>query len=113
MMTRFEDAWKQLEATPEDDATKNLLVQRGIELTTEIRRLNGLQSTLQTRGQQNIQTDIDAINVSAVQIAKLNAQIASRSAGGVEVGDLEDLSDAEVTILAAKVGIRTTATAPN
>ncbi|MFC3674258.1 flagellar hook-associated protein FlgK [Ferrovibrio xuzhouensis] len=107
MMTRFEDAWKQLEATPEDDATKNLLVQRGIELTTEIRRLNGLQSTLQTRGQQNIQTDIDAINVSAVQIAKLNAQIASRSAGGGEVGDLEDLRDAEVTKIADKVGIRT------
>jgi flagellar hook-associated protein 1 FlgK len=107
MMTRFEDAWKQLEATPEDNATKSLLVQRGIELTTEIRRLNGLQSTLQTRAQQNIETDIEAINNASTQIAKLNAQIASRSAGGGEIGDLEDLRDAEVTKIADKVGIRT------
>jgi len=107
MMTRFEDAWKQLEATPEDTATKNLLVQRGVELTTEIRRLNGLQSTLQTRAQQNIQTDINAINASSTQIAKLNAQIAAQSAGGGDIGDLQDLRDAEVVKLADKVGIRT------
>ena len=107
LMTRFEDAWKQLEATPEDDATKALLVQRGVELTTEIRRVNGLQSTLQTRAQQNIQTDISVINDASVQIAKLNAQIASRAAGSGEIGDLQDLRDAEVAKIADKVGIRT------
>lgn len=107
LMTRFEDAWKQLEATPEDDATKALLVQRGVELTTEIRRLNGLQSTLQTRAQNNIETDVEAINAAAIQIAKLNTKIAAQASGGGEVGDLEDLRDAEVAKIADKVGIRT------
>jgi flagellar hook-associated protein 1 FlgK len=107
MMTRFEDAWKQLEATPEDNATKALLVQRGIEVATEIRRLNGLQPTLQTRAQSNIESDVESINTASIQIAKLNAQIAARAAGGGESGDLEDLRDAEVAKIADKVGIRT------
>lgn len=107
MMTRFEDAWKQLEATPENNDFKALVVQRGNELATEIRRLNGLQSELQNRAQQNIQGDIEAINNSTAKIAELNAKIASLSAAGTPVGDLEDLRDAEIKRLSDKVGIRT------
>lgn len=49
MMTRFEDAWKQLEATPESNDLRNQVVLRGAELATEIRRLYGRQSELETR----------------------------------------------------------------
>jgi len=107
MMTRFEDAWKQLEATPENNDFKSLVTQRGAELAGEIRRLNGLQSELQNRAQQNIQTDIEAINNSTVKIAELNSKIASLSAAGTPVGDLEDLRDAEIKRLSDKVGVRT------
>ncbi|MEK9971314.1 MAG: flagellar hook-associated protein FlgK, partial [Ferrovibrio sp.] len=106
MMTRFEDAWKQLEATPENNDLKNLVVQRGNELATEIRRLNGLQSELQNRAQQNLQSDIEAINQSTTKIAELNNKIASLKAAGTPVGDLEDLRDAEVSRLSDKVGVR-------
>lgn len=107
MMTRFEDAWKQLEATPENNDFKSLVVQRGAELATEIRRLNGMQSELQNRAQQNIQTDIEAINTATAKIAELNNKIASLKAAGTPVGDLEDLRDAEIKRLSDKVGIRT------
>ena len=106
MMTRFEDAWKQLEATPENNDLKNLVVQRGNELATEIRRLNGLQSELQNRAQANLQRDIEAINQSTIKIAELNGKIASQAASGSPVGDLQDLRDAEVAILSDKVGVR-------
>src|SRR3546814_7623504 len=82
LMTRFEDAWKQLEATPENNDLRNQVVLRGVELTTEIRRLNGLQSTLQTRARESIELDIQDINTASVEIAKLNTQIASQMAGG-------------------------------
>ncbi|MFN4164871.1 MAG: flagellar hook-associated protein FlgK [Ferrovibrio sp.] len=107
MMTRFEDAWKALEATPEDTATRSLVVQRGVELTAEIRRLNGQQSELQTRAQEQISTDIQIVNDAALQIAKLNVQITSQLAGNNPIGDLEDLRDQEVAKLADKIGIRT------
>jgi flagellar hook-associated protein 1 FlgK len=106
MLTRFEDSWKQLEATPENNDLKNLVVQRGNELATEIRRLNGLQSELENRAQQNLQTDIAAINQSTAKIAELNGKIASLKAAGTPVGDLEDLRDAEVARLSDKVGVR-------
>lgn len=107
MMTRFEDAWKQLEATPENNDLRNQVVLRGVELTAEIRRLNGLQSTLQTRARESIELDVQDINTASIEIAKLNTKIASQMAGGAPVGDLEDLRDAEVAKLADKVGIRT------
>lgn len=107
MMTRFEDAWKQLEATPENNDLKNLVVQRGNELATEIRRLNGLQSELQNRAQDSLRSQIDLINISTVKIAELNGKIASQSAAGAPIGDLEDLRDAEIAILSDKVGVRT------
>ncbi|PJI42405.1 flagellar hook-associated protein FlgK [Ferrovibrio sp.] len=107
MMTRFEDAWKQLEATPENNDLKSLVVQRGSELASEIRRLNGLQSELQNRAQQNVQTDIEAINTATAKVAELNGKIASLKAAGTPVGDLEDLRDAEIKRLSDKVGIRT------
>ncbi len=107
LMTRFEDAWKQLEATPENNDLRNQVVMRGVELTAEIRRLNGLQSQLQTRGRESIELDIEDINAASLEIASLNTQIASQLAGGSPVGELEDLRDAEVAKLADKVGIRT------
>jgi flagellar hook-associated protein 1 FlgK len=107
MMTRFEDAWKQLEATPENNDLKNQVVQRGNELATEIRRINGLQSELQNRAQANLQSDIEKINLSTTKIAELNSKIASQQASGAPVGDLQDLRDAEVATLSDKVGIRT------
>ncbi len=107
MLTRFEDAWKQLEATPEDTAIRSLVVQRGVELTTEIRRLNSLQSELQTRAQEQLIGDIAIVNEAALQIAKLNTQITSQGSGGNPIGDLEDLRDQEVAKLADKIGIRT------
>lgn len=107
MLTRFEDAWKQLEATPENNDLKNLVVQRGNELATEIRRLNGLQSELQNRAQENLRSEIDSINEATLKVAELNGKIASQSAAGAPIGDLEDLRDAEIATLSDKVGIRT------
>lgn len=107
LLTRFEDAWKQLEATPENTDLRSQVVLRGQELTAEIRRLNGLQSQLQTRGREAIELDLQDINTASVEIAKLNTQIASLKAGGAPTGELEDLRDAEVAKLADKVGIRT------
>jgi flagellar hook-associated protein 1 FlgK len=107
MMTRFEETWKQLEATPENNDLKAQVVQRGVEMTTEIRRLNGLQSELQNRAQQNLREDVYEINASTVEIAKLNNKIAAQNASGAPIGDLEDLRDAEIAKLADKVGLRT------
>jgi flagellar hook-associated protein 1 FlgK len=107
MMTNFEDAVKQLEATPEDTALKALVVQRGQELTAEIRRLAGLRTSLQTQAQDDINTGLNTLNEASKNIAKLNAQIVSQKAAGYPTGDLEDLRDAEVAKIAGLVGVRT------
>jgi len=107
LMTNYEDAVKQLEATPEDTALKSLVVQRGTELCTEINRLAGLKSQLQTQSQQDIQTNLSTVNAAARQIAQLNAQIVSQKAAGNPTGDLEDLRDTEVGKIAGLVGIST------
>jgi flagellar hook-associated protein 1 FlgK len=105
LMTNYEDAVKQLEATPEDTALKSLVVQRGQELCSEINRLAGLQSKLQTQAQQDIGTNVGIVNDAAQQIAKLNAQIVSQKAAGNPTGDIEDLRDAEVAKIAGLVGV--------
>lgn len=105
LMTNFEDAVKQLEATPEDTGLKSLVVQRGQELSAEVNRLAGLQSKLQTQAQQDIQTNVGIVNDAAQQIAKLNSQIVSQKAAGNPTGDLEDLRDQEVAKMAGLVGV--------
>ncbi|MFN4277960.1 MAG: flagellar hook-associated protein FlgK [Ferrovibrio sp.] len=107
LMTDYENALKQLEATPEDTALKALVVQRGQSLATEINRLAGLRSQLETQATQDIQSSLSTLNEASANIAKLNAQIVSQKAAGNPVGDLEDLRDAEVAKIAALVGVRT------
>lgn len=107
MMTNFEEAVKSLEATPEDASLKALVVQRGEELSAEIRRLAGLRSSLQTQAYDDISTGLDTLNEASKNIAKLNAQIISQKAAGYPTGDLEDLRDAEVAKMAGLVGVRT------
>ncbi|WP_341895458.1 flagellar hook-associated protein FlgK [Ferrovibrio terrae] len=107
MMTNFEEAVKSLEATPEDASLKALVVQRGQELSAEIRRMAGLRSSLQTQAYDDISTGLDTLNEASKNIAKLNAQIVSQKAAGYPTGDLEDLRDAEVTKMAGLVGVRT------
>lgn len=107
LLSRFEDAWKQLEATPESTDLRSEVVRRGVELTTEIRRLNGLQSELQNRAGENLTLAVQEINAATVEIASLNNKIASQKATGAPIGDLEDLRDGEIARLADKVGIRT------
>lgn len=107
LMTDYEDALKQLEATPEDTALKALVVQRGQSLATEINRLAGLRSQLQSQAQQDIQNGLSSLNEASDNIAELNAQIVSQKAAGYPTGDLEDLRDAEVAKIAELVGVRT------
>lgn len=107
LLTKFEDAVKSLEATPEDTALKAQVVQRGQELAAEISRLAGLRSSLQTQAQQDISVGLNTLNEASKNIAKLNAQIVSQKAAGHPTGDLEDLRDAEVEKMSGLVGIRT------
>ena len=107
LMSNFEDAVKQLEATPEDTALKSLVVQRGQELAGEINRLAGQKTKLQTQAQQDIQSNVGTINDALQQIAKLNTQIIGQKAGGNPTGDLEDLRDQEVAKIAGLVGVST------
>lgn len=107
MMTSFETAVKNLEATPEDTSLKALVVQRGQELTAEIRRLAGLRSSLQNQAQTDINSGIDTLNEASKNIAALNSKIVSQKAAGYPTGDLEDLRDAEVAKMAELVGVRT------
>jgi len=107
LLTNFENAWKQLEATPEDTALKALVVQRGQELTAELHRLAGLRSNLEHNAQQRLQSDVATLNEAARNVEALNAKIISQKAAGMPTGDLEDLRDAEAAKIAGLVGIRT------
>lgn len=107
MLTKFEDAVKSLEATPENTALKAQVVQRGQELAAEINRLAGQRSSLQTQAQQDINSGLATLNEASKNIAKLNAQIVSQKAAGHPTGDLEDLRDAEVEKISGLVGVRT------
>ncbi len=107
LMSDFEQAWKNLEANPENAALSSEVIRRGQDLAIKINQLNAKQVQLRTRADDTVQNAVNTINDASIQIQKLNVQIASTLGSGQPTGDLEDLRDQQVARLAELVSIRT------
>lgn len=105
-LSQFEEAWKDLEATPESASLKSQVISRGQELLTEISRLAAQEAGLRSNAQDGIQTGLTSINDAAARIASLNSQIVAQQAAGQSSADLEDLRDAELAKIAAQTDIK-------
>jgi len=105
-LSQFEEAWKDLEATPESASLKAQVIGRGQELLTEISRLAAQEANLRSTTQDSIQAGLTGINDAAARIASLNTQIVAQQAAGQTTADLEDLRDAELAKIAEQTDIK-------
>ena len=105
-LSQFEEAWKDLEATPESASLKSQVITRAQELLTEISRLAEQENSLRSTAQDDIQAGLTSINDAAARIAALNSQIVAQRAGGQSTADLEDLRDAELAKIAEQTDIK-------
>lgn len=106
LLSRFEDAWKTLEANPEDVASAQNVVRRGQDLVLKINQLYARQTDLRTRADEQAEAAVQTINNASTEIQKLNVQITSALGAGQPTGDLEDLRDQQVRRIAELVDVR-------
>jgi len=104
LLTGFWNAWQQVANSPSNPGARDALVSATTQLTTQFNSVaDGLtnlqQSLIPAIGQQ-----IDQVNSLAQQVANLNGQITTGTAGGLSVNSLEDQRDQLVSQLADLVG---------
>ncbi len=105
-LSQFEQAWKNLEATPESADLKAQVINRGKQMLSEIARLAAQENSLRLASQDSIQSGLTGINDAAARIASLNSQIVAQQNAGQSVADLQDLRDAELAKIAAQTDIK-------
>lgn len=107
LLSRFEDALKALEGSPENGASAQDVILRAVDLASKINQLNARQTDLRTRADETVEASVTTINQAAVEIQKLNVTIASAIGSNQPIGDFEDLRDQQVKRIAEIVGVRT------
>jgi flagellar hook-associated protein 1 FlgK len=80
-MTDFFNSIKEVMKAPENAATRNLAVGKGVTLTEQINDLSSRVTDIQSQLDKRVTADADEINSLTNQIQKLNLQISSTEGG--------------------------------
>jgi flagellar hook-associated protein 1 FlgK len=80
-MTDFFNSIQEVMKAPENAATRNLAVGKGVTLTEQINDLNSRVTDIQTELDKRVTADANEINSLTGQIQKLNIQISSTEGG--------------------------------
>lgn len=94
LMTEFFEAWRNLSANPENMGARSLVLERA---RTLLNRFGALQNQLaheQDLSLQQMQEEVNALNRSLAQVARLNERIVAAKATGLQPNDLMDERDA-------------------
>lgn len=107
LYSKFEQAWKDFEVSPEDPVLQSTVIQSGDTLATKIRNLNAETLNFDQQVISDISIDINTLNGKLSTIANLNQQIVTFASTNQPIGDLEDQRDAALRDVAELVKIRT------
>lgn len=106
-LQKFQAAWQDLDANPENTVTKGQIVMYGEDLARELRRLTlGLQD-MEAQLDKDISNSVDGLNSALSAIDKLNKDILSTKAAGDPTLEMEDRRDALVREVATYMSVRT------
>jgi flagellar hook-associated protein 1 FlgK len=106
-MQKFQSAWMELEATPEDTIAQGQIVTYGDDLARELRRLTSGVEDIQRQLDSDIQSSVDQLNTALTTIDKLNDDILASKGAGEPTMNLEDKRDQMIREVASVMSIRT------
>lgn len=103
----FWNAWSDLSNNPSNASARNVVRQRGIQVTSALNSYSLRLGDLANRTRERLSTTVDEINIMAGQVADLNRQITASEVSGLQAPDLRDARDRIADKLAELAGART------
>ncbi len=104
----FFNAWADLQNTPEEASTRNLVLSQGAALTESLTRMSGSLENQYEALNEQLQQTVTRVNEIASDVAQLNLQIATSEASGQgTVTTLRDQRDRLLAELSELVAIQT------
>jgi len=104
-ISAFVNSWTQLASTPESLVNKSQVVQDGVNLTDEVRRLSQKIESLDRQCNNEVSSTLSDLNGYLGQIRDLNAKISQAITSKLSAGDLEDQRDQLVLKVADMTGV--------
>jgi flagellar hook-associated protein 1 len=89
----FFNSFRQLANEPENEAIRSIVRDNANVLTTDFKRVSETLDKTTIEIDKQIRRNVDEINNTTNEVAKLNKQIATMEASGDETGDLRDQRD--------------------
>lgn len=104
----FWSAWSDLANEPTSTSARNMVRQRGTQLTSILNHTAGELATLRSDARSRLDTTVGEINRLGSEVALLNDEIVAAEVGGRTANDLRDRRDLAVDALARLASVRTT-----
>lgn len=104
---KFESAWRELSANPENVVAKNQIVIYGEDIAREMQRLSSGIGEIEKQLDNDIRSSVDQLNSALAEIDKLNADILATRGAGDPTLAMEDRRDQLVRDVASMMSIRT------
>ncbi|MDG5497054.1 flagellar hook-associated protein FlgK [Niveispirillum sp. BGYR6] len=106
-MQKFQAAWMEVEATPENTVAQGQVVTYGDDVARELRRLNLGVNDLKREIDTDIQSSVDQLNTALTTIDKLNDDILASKGAGDPTMNLEDKRDQLIREVSSLMSVRT------
>jgi len=104
-ISAFFNAWDDLSTHPEDQVSRNALMQQGNLLTDAFHRLNSGLTTFRTSLRDDVNSKVAQINSLTKEIASVDVQVLAARSGGVSPNDLLDQRDQLIEQLSGMANI--------
>lgn len=104
-ITAFVNAWTQMAASPESLVAQRQVVQDGVNLTDEVRRLAAAVESLDRQCRAEVESTLNDLNGYLEQIRDINYKISQAVNSKLSSGDLEDQRDQLVLKVAELTGV--------
>ena len=105
MLGQFWNSWEDLASNPEDLTSRNMVIQRGMNLAQNFNRIDSQLKDIRKTVNGYIEDRIEQVNQKASQVAYLNAQIKFIEATGGEASGLRDSRDLLTDELSKQVNV--------
>ena len=103
----FLNAFVDLSNNPSDASARQVVLGQATELASRFRAAGDQLSALQTGVSQDVRASVGSVNALALQVAKLNQQIAAQKGNGQAPNQLLDQRDSLVRQIAATISVST------
>lgn len=113
MVGAFQSAMTALSTTPADAVTQSQAVSAAQDLTDTIHGLDAAVSTARVNADLAVSQDVDAVNISLNELAKVEYDYARAAARGESTATYEDQRATILSDLSARLPVKTFGSGPN